>query len=513
MNMRRLLFSSLVVGAVLAVTRRLFAKTVLAETTPDNVPFDELDAYVQRQMDRLHIPGAALAIVEGDKIVHLRGFGQARPGGEAPSAQTPFVLGSITKSLTALAVMQLAEGGEIDLDAPVQRYLPWFRVADPRASAQITVRHLLNQTSGLPQLSGLLPLADFDDSSGATERQARALASLTLTRPVGSAFEYSNVNYNLLGLTIEATSGESYADYIQNHIFTPLEMSHSYTSQAAAKQNGLAVGYRYWFASPLPVPNLPIPRGSLPSGQLISSSEDMAHYLIAHLNGGRCGRAQILSGGGIDELHRGAVEANEMGVPMGQYGMGWFVEEIGQTKIIWHNGTVPDFFSYMALLPEQKKGVVLLVNANHVMMNMALTEVAMGVARLLASEQPAPSQFGVIPWALRGLLLVPLFQIIGVVATLRLLRRWRRDPERRPSRRRVWGVNILLPLIPNLSLVAIPILLLIRRMLGFMLLFMPDFSWIALISGGFAAIWTCLRTGLILRTLRQTVENAHDGHA
>ena len=76
---------------------------------------------------------------------------------------------------------------------------------------------------------------------------------------------------------------------IQNHIFNPLEMSHSYTSKAAAKQNGLAMGHRHWFSLPFPAPDLPIPRGSLPSGQLISCAEDMAHYLIAHLNGGRYG--------------------------------------------------------------------------------------------------------------------------------------------------------------------------------------------------------------------------------
>src|SRR5512140_3007889 len=101
-----------------------------------------IDDYIEQQMRRLNIPGVSLAIVEGDQIVHLRGFGRARPSGEAPTPQTPFFIGSLTKSFTALAVMQLVEAGKIDLDAPVQHYLPWFRVADPEASGQITVRHL-----------------------------------------------------------------------------------------------------------------------------------------------------------------------------------------------------------------------------------------------------------------------------------------------------------------------------------------------------------------------------------
>jgi CubicO group peptidase (beta-lactamase class C family) len=400
--------------------------------------------------------------------------------------------------------MQLVEAGKIELDAPVQRYLPWFRVADPQASAQMTVRHLLNQTSGLPTSSGEIPLADFDSSPGATERQARALSTLVLTRPVGSAFEYSNSNYGLLGLIIEAAGGESYADYIQNHIFTPLDMSHSTASPAMAKQNGVAVGHQYWFAIPFAAPNMPIPHGSLPGGGLISSSEDLARYMIAHLNGGCYGNVQILSGAGIGELHRGVADFSAMGLSLGKYGMGWFVTEIGRTKLVWHSGTLPDFFAYMALLPEQKKGVVLLFNADHHWMNPVLTDVGMGVAARLAGEQPAPIPFfHVVPWVLRGQLLIPALQIVGVVAALRQLRRWRLDPERRPSGGRKWRLYVLLPLIPNL-LVALTLRSVLGKRRGYLMLYMPDYSWIAMVCGSFALVWSFLRTGLVLRALRKS---------
>jgi CubicO group peptidase (beta-lactamase class C family) len=503
MRFRKFLFLSLFVSVAITQTLLFFTKPALAKAATNSSSFDTIDAYVEGQIHQLNIPGAALAFVEGDKIVHLRGFGQARPDGDAPTPQTPFFIGSLTKSITALAVMQLVETGKIDLDAPVQRYLPWFKVADPQASAQLTVRHLLNQISGLSTTSGEIPLADFDDSQGATERQARALSTLGLTHPVGSAFEYSNSNYNLLGLIIEAASGELYADYIQKHIFTPLDMSHSYSSQSMAKQNGLAVGYRFWFALPFAVPGLPVPHGSLPSGQLISTSEDMAHYMIALLNEGRYGSAQILSAAGIHEMHRGVAEDIEMGMSMGKYGMGWFVSEISQTKIAWHTGIVPDSFSYVALLPEQKKGVVLLINAYHYLLTPALTEAGTGVAALLAGDQPTTLPFvSVIPWILHFQLLIPLFQIIDVVATLRLLRRWGQDPHNRPSGRRKWGLDILLPLTLNL-LVALTLIPMLGAMRGFWMLFMPDFSWIALICGSFSLVWSVLRTGLVLSALRQ----------
>jgi CubicO group peptidase (beta-lactamase class C family) len=274
----------------------------------DSTSYDAIDAYIEQQMRRLHIPGVSLAIVEGDQIVHLRGFGKARPSGETPTPQTPFFIGSLTKSITALAVMQLVEAGKVELDAPVQRYLPWFHIANPQASAQMTVRHLLNQTSSLPLWRSEIATADFDDRPDATERQVRALSTLKISRPVGSKCEYSNFNYNILGLVIESASGESYVGYIQNHIFDRLDMRHTYTLKAEAKHHCLAVGHRHWFSLPFPVPDMPVPVGMLPSGQLISCAEDMAHYLIAHLNGGRYGEVQILSQAGIDEMHRGVLE-------------------------------------------------------------------------------------------------------------------------------------------------------------------------------------------------------------
>ena len=146
--MRNLILKSMAAGGVLALALALFAdrpgrRNTDPHRTPQGDAFEEIDAHIERQMERLNMPGVALAIVEGDKVVYLRGFGRARPGGEAPTPQTPFIIGSLTKSFTALAVMQLAEDGKVELDDPVQRYLPWFRVADPLASARITVRHLL----------------------------------------------------------------------------------------------------------------------------------------------------------------------------------------------------------------------------------------------------------------------------------------------------------------------------------------------------------------------------------
>jgi len=512
MNVKKLFFPALLVGALLALIYRLFNRTFAkpADAKPDSakpvsnsVSYDAIDAYIEEQMRRLHIPGVSLAIVEGDSVAHVRGFGKARPGGEAPTPQTPFLIGSLTKSFTALAVMQLVEAGKVELDAPVQRYLPWFRVADPQASAQMTVRHLLNQTSSLPLLPSEIAMADFDDRPDATERQVRALSTLKINRPVGSKWEYSNFNSNILGLVVEVASGESYAETIQNHIFNPLGMRHSYTTKAAAQQNGLAVGHRHWFSLPFPAPDMPVPRGSLPSGQLISCTEDMAHYLIAHLNAGHYGDVQILSEAGINELHYGEVECIMFGISAGKYGMGWFDIDLGQTKTFSHGGNVPDFSAFMALIPEQKRGVVILLNADPYGLPPILEEVGMGVTALLAGQPPAPIELDFIQWVMRLLPLIPLLQVAGVITTLGFMRRWQSDPARRQSLGRMWRQHILLPLIPNLTLAAILVYLRSGGLIRYLHLFNPDLAWIARISGSFALGWSFLRTGLILRALRK----------
>jgi CubicO group peptidase (beta-lactamase class C family) len=502
-NLKRFLFGSVVVGAALSLTRKLFATTGSAEPTSNGASYDAIDAYVEGQMRRLKIPGASLAVVEGDKIVHRRGFGRARPGGDAPTPQTPFFIGSLTKSITALAVMQLVEAGRVEPDAPVQCYLPWFRVADPQASAQITVRHLLNQTSGLPMVAGNVALADLDDRPDATERQVRALATLKLTRPVGSKWEYSNLNYNVLGLIVEAASGEPYAEYVQKQILEPLDMRRTYTEKKLAQENGLATGHRHWFSLPLPAPNLPVPRGSLPSGQLISCAEDMAHYLIAHLNRGRYRNVQVLSAPGIDELHRGVAEFGYGSFAAGRYGMGWFEVDLDGTTTYLHGGNVPDFSAFMALVPEQKRGLVVLFNADPYGLPMITEEIGMGMTALLGGQQPPPIRLDFIQWIMRLLPLIPLLQVAGVLATQRRLSQWRGDPATRPQGGRLWFRHILLPLIPNLSLAAILAYLRSSGLIRFMDLFMPDLAWTARMSGGCAGLWAVLRTGLLLRTLRE----------
>jgi CubicO group peptidase (beta-lactamase class C family) len=338
-------------------------------------------------MKELGIPGAALVIVQDDQIVHLQGFGVADGSGRSVTPQTPFFTGSTGKSFTALAIMQLVEAGKIHLDAPVQTYLPWFRVADPNASEIITVRQLLNQVSGLPKSIGQEQLANTDQSDSAIENNVRALANVELSFPPGEQYEYSNANYNTLGMIVQAVSGQSYETYIEEHIFQPLDMQHSFTSKMEAQQDGLAVGYQKWFGIPVASPNLLLVRGSIAAGQLIMSAEDFGHYLIAHLNDGNYNGVSVLSPAGIAALHHADVP---MSGSNDFYGMAWEVQHFQDVEVIRHNGQVPGYTTDMFLVPQKNIAVAMVMNTYSPMLGIRVSRIPSSVLRMLLGQAVIP---------------------------------------------------------------------------------------------------------------------------
>lgn len=146
------------------------------------------------------VPGAAFVVVHREGTSYAGGVGRTADGG-AVTARTPFVIGSTSKSFTALAVMQLVDEGVVDLDAPVRRYIPELRLANGQATDSITVRHLLQQTSGLPAVAGGPVLASAED--GSTADAVRELVGVELSGAPGTRWQYANANYVLAGLVVE----------------------------------------------------------------------------------------------------------------------------------------------------------------------------------------------------------------------------------------------------------------------------------------------------------------------
>jgi CubicO group peptidase (beta-lactamase class C family) len=488
-----------VLGAAYLVSKP-GSDTPAANGADAGLNFAEIERFVQDEMAAQRIPGLALGIVEGDGIAYVRGFGTADDSGREVTPQTPFIIGSVSKSLTALAVMQLVEANKIELDAPVHRYLPWFRVADEKASAEITVRHLLNHTSGLSAKTGRSFQGDGDTSETALEQAVRRLKSAALTASVGSKHEYSTVNYSVLGLIVQTVAGQSYERYVQTRIFDPLQMRNSYTSEAAAQPHGLATGHNYWFGRARAA-DLPFNRGLVPAGYLISTAEDMTHYLISQLHGGRYDGTSLLSPGGIAELHRPAVRTQETDT---SYGMGWFVGPINGILAVHHQGETFNFHANVDLIPQSRRGVVVLMNAENsldLFTNGRMGTIAEGVTSLLEGREPAspPSNVAIfIVYAALFALLV--LQARGIAKSVVVLHR------RRIRRGRIgpwWRVGLLLVL----SLVwTLFVLVLVPKQLGLPLSVVatgfPDLVYLLVASAVVALGWAVVKAVWTYAALR-----------
>jgi CubicO group peptidase (beta-lactamase class C family) len=412
-------------------------------------------------------------------------------------------MGSLSKSFTALAIMQLVEQGQVELDAPVQRYIPWFRVSDEAASAQITVRHLLNQTSGLSTKTGRAFQGNPDVSDGALEGAVRALRDVSLAEPVGKAYQYSTINYAVLGLIVQTVSGQSFEDYVQEHIFSPLDMRTSYTSQSEAQAHGLASGYRYWFGQPVAA-DLPDNRSLRPAGYLISSVEDMAHYLIAQLNDGRYVDQSLISPQGIAAMHQPAVS---QGDDQSFYGMGWKMGPTNGVSTVWHDGSTFNYYANMTLVPAGSWGVVILQNSysfpDEISGTYQMKAFADGVTSLVVGKQPPSPPASTALLVLYGiLLLVVVVQGTGMLRSLKALRRWRSQPETRPHGK-MW--HIFLPLVWNLLWVVLVLVGLPKvfgTSLSVLVTGMPDIGSTLVASGLIALVWGPLRTVLAFLALR-----------
>lgn len=295
---------------------------ITAQTPP------ELGAYIQQEFEKTHMPGMSVEIVSADEVLFAETYGNC------PSLDAPFVIGSISKSFTAVGIMQLVEQGKVDLSAPVATYLP-----GTGETRNTTVQQLLNQTSGIKTYS--------------------TLENYT-TAGTLAPYEYANVNYALLGQIIENVSGTSYAAYINTHIFGPLGMRHSFTSYETARQGGLVAGHQNYFGL-MAKADLPysgdIRTGwlTLPAAYLACGTNDMGRYLQTFL--GNTGG--ILTQNSVNTMLNTTTPVAE-GY---EYGMGLGLDSRSGELMVVHGGNVENYTTYMVIMPQRNLAAIVMFNA------------------------------------------------------------------------------------------------------------------------------------------------------
>lgn len=470
-------------------------KDAARAVTPTNSTLDlaAVDRFIIAQMKNQRIPGLALAITHKDQVVYVRGYGTARKG-EPVTEKTQFRIASLSKSFTALAVLQLVEAGQINLDTAVSHYLPDFTVASPVSAGNITVRQLLNHTSGLADAGFIRGL--MRQQQTLADRIA-SLSAAQLVDPPGVAFHYFDPNYQVLARLVEVVSGQAFDAYLQAHIFTPLAMHEStsaLTSDLSARRaNHLAQGHILIYGMPLATPELSGFLGG--SGGVVSTATDMAHYLIAQNNGGRYADRNILSAKNIALMQTPAT-----GIAS-SYAMGWVAADVHGIQIIEHNGILSTFYSEAVLLPKSGYGFALLYNQYALTSStLAFPVLKNGLVALLNGEKP-PSHGLTVP--MLGFIL-GAFSILGVGLTMWSLLRlphWAAHASSLPR----WqlALGLIWVFAPAILLLALPLLLaqLTGRFFGYVMLAraMPEVIIFLGVCGGIGALNGVARLFILIR--------------
>jgi D-alanyl-D-alanine carboxypeptidase len=375
--------TSLLIGGVLAL-----GAPHPPRISSEAMSLAEIEAFLSRLVATEAPPSVSVVVVQDGRVVYDRAFGMADgPKQRVATPETVYHWWSMTKIVTAIAIMQLHEQGKLELDDPVTMYLPDIVVRYPTGNQPpITIRQLLNHTSGLPDtVPAMLGWVHYDDTLVDQRQLLRQHlpAFNQLQSMPGTRSSYSNLGYMVLGEVIEVVSKQSYANYIQEHILDPLAMEQTGFLYTPAMQPHEASG-----SQPIIHPYTPLmpfllnttdlirePAGRmlwfnrayidpLPPSGLIGSAPDVARLMLAYLNNGELDGKRILSVQSVQAL----TQSSHMPLKTAQntfaasQGLGWLVINEGEQLRLQHDGGGPGFATTMRLYPDQDLGIVILAN-------------------------------------------------------------------------------------------------------------------------------------------------------
>jgi CubicO group peptidase (beta-lactamase class C family) len=331
-------------------------------------PLDGVDGFVEGLMAEWQVPGLAVAAVKDGKVVLCKGYGFRDLDNKRPvTPRTLFAIASITKSFTAVSLATLADRGKLDWDAPVRDALPAFRLKDQLAAERVTVRDLLTHRTGLPRHDHV-----WDGSGMLRSEILGALRHLEPSRDLRAEWQYNNVMYIAAGCVDEHLSGRPWEDLVRDRVFRPLGMLASNFSVAESqKSDDHAIPYAKAGGH---IHRLPFYRDEAlaPAGGINSNAEEMARYLVMHIDGGRFEGKRVISRATAELLRTPQAVVPEAPGPLHaatfpelgptSYGLGFFLTSYRGRPLVWHSGSLSGFSALFSFLPREKIGVVVLAN-------------------------------------------------------------------------------------------------------------------------------------------------------
>jgi CubicO group peptidase (beta-lactamase class C family) len=325
---------------------------------------DELARLLDEACERHGVPGA-VAGVSADGEVTVAASGVARlPSGAAVTADTLFLIGSITKVWTATLVMQLVDEGAVDLDEPVQTYLdPPLALADPEVADTVTVRQLLTHTGGFRGDANELPERGDD----AVMRTVASYASLAQVHRPGRLFSYSNTGYTVVGRLVECVTGTTWDDALRTRLLEPLGLEHTSTLPERTMAHPVAVGHERGDGGSLrPVTTWLSPRASGPcGGTLAARAADLLAFARLHLGDGRAPDGRAVLSTDSARLMR-TPQVCQLDPLLGPaWGLGWEIERLADPLVIGHSGSTDGQQARIVVVPEHGLAACMLTNGDH----------------------------------------------------------------------------------------------------------------------------------------------------
>jgi len=314
----------------------------------------ELAQFVAATAERFGIPGVAVGVWTGAEEAYAC-HGVTSVENPLPiDPDTLFVIGSVTKSMTATMLMRLVSEGRVELDAPVRRYVPELVLADERTAAEVTVRHLLNHTSGL----GWNVIADVGDGDDALARFVAAMAGLEQVAPLGARASYSQAGYNLIGRVIEKVGGQTYEQAVSSQVLDPAGLTNSFYLAGEVMTRRFTVGHNLGDDGPKVARPWKHTRGNNPGGGLASSITDQVRWARFQLGDG----AGVLPSAALRSMREPTVKlrSSKLGDAIG---LCWFLRDVDGVRTVGHGGSANGQFAEFLMVPERNFAVVAMANA------------------------------------------------------------------------------------------------------------------------------------------------------
>lgn len=340
-------------------------------------PLAGLDDYVNKAMKDWGVPGLAIAVIKDDRVVLARGYGVRELGKPEPvDERTIFAIGSSSKAFTAAAIAMLVDEKKLKWDDPATQHLPGLQLYDPYASRELTVRDLLTHRVGLDRGDQLWYATTFE-----REEILRRVRYLKPSSSMRSRFGYQNLMFLAAGQLVRSVTGKEWDDFVRERIFVPLGMNDTGTSiRTLSRSRDVAAPHSKFDGRVVPIPYRNVDNIG-PAGSINSNVVDMAQWVRLQLADGTYAGKPLISSAAVKEMTTPQTIIRLEG-PMARlypeahflnYGLGWFLSDYRGRKLVEHGGAIDGMRALVAMIPEEKLGVVILTNLNGTTLSVPLS--------------------------------------------------------------------------------------------------------------------------------------------